>query len=384
MEGFPMLPVHFSADCSPDALRSLVGRACADPSTGGVMLLCASEKAPDPETHAAVLKEAAIPVFGGFFPEILHQGNRYRNGCLAIEIPNAVQLLCFPNLSVGGQQLEQTLAKWQVQVENRMLFAFMDGFSPHISNFRDALYNRFGLRANIVGAGTGCLSDPDRPTVLSSEPTGGLLRQAAVCAMVRLDAAIGISHGWVPCSEALRVTESKGNRIVSLNWQPAAQVYRKYLALDGSSCSDLSSQVLQAHPFGIARISDELVVRDPISADGDDSMLCIGDIPQGSFVYILSGTSGNLIQGARHAREQAESRFLEAHPESSPDFVLLFDCISRALYMGDRFEDELAALRAADPLSGALTVGEFANTGHSFLEFYNKTTLLTLISAEDC
>lgn len=378
-----MFPIHFSPDCTPEAMKQALEKLSATPGTGGVLLLCASEEPPDTAGITACLHSSPAPVFGGFFPELLHLGARHRNGILAVSLPGPLEMLFFPDLSVGRPRLEQTLADWQRHSAKRMLLVFLDGFSPYVADLRDALYNRFGLRTRIIGAGTGCLTAPDRPTVLTSKMPAGLCGQAAVCAMVDLDVSIGLAHGWIPCSNALRVTKSHEHRIVSLNWQPAAQVYCQVLSVDPATFAASAPRILQAHPFGIARISDDLVVRDPLSIGDDGSILCIGDIPQGSFVYILSATAHNLVIGAKQAYEQASSSFTEAHPGKQPDVTLLFDCISRALYLGSQYADELAAVEDNGRAIGALSVGEMASFGLSFLEFYNKTTLITMISAED-
>jgi len=57
--------------------------------------------------------------------------------------------------------------------------------------------------------------------------------------------------------------------------------------------------------------------------------------------------------------------------------TLVFDCISRALFLQDHFAQELAAVaQGQSPLFGALTIGEIANSGRSYLEFFNKTTVV--------
>ena len=59
-------------------------------------------------------------------------------------------------------------------------------------------------------------------------------------------------------------------------------------------------------------------------------------------------------------------------------FLLLFDCISRATLMGDRFREELRAIRKAAgprlPILGALTFGEIGAAG-DVPQLHNKTTV---------
>jgi hypothetical protein len=46
----------------------------------------------------------------------------------------------------------------------------------------------------------------------------------------------------------------------------------------------------------------------------------------------------------------------------------------------DRFGEEIEAVyRESTPLVGALTIGEIANSGRDYLEFYNKTSVVAVL-----
>lgn len=64
-----------------------------------------------------------------------------------------------------------------------------------------------------------------------------------------------------------------------------------------------------------------------------------------------------------------------------PNFVLLFDCISRYLLMGEDFEKELEKIKEVIgpniPLIGALTFGEVGSYTDVPL-LHNKTTVIVL------
>jgi len=48
--------------------------------------------------------------------------------------------------------------------------------------------------------------------------------------------------------------------------------------------------------------------------------------------------------------------------------------------LGDRFVDELnAVFNKMCSLFGALIIGEFANSGKDYLEFYNKTSVVVVL-----
>ncbi|WP_459939537.1 hypothetical protein [Desulfonatronum parangueonense] len=53
--------------------------------------------------------------------------------------------------------------------------------------------------------------------------------------------------------------------------------------------------------------------------------------------------------------------------------------MSRVLFLEHNFDKELAAVEREMPLVGALTLGEIANTGDAYLEFYNKTSVVGIL-----
>ena len=56
------------------------------------------------------------------------------------------------------------------------------------------------------------------------------------------------------------------------------------------------------------------------------------------------------------------------------------DCISRVLFLEGDFDLEMKAARIPDlPMVGVLSIGEIANSGQDYLEFYNKTAVVALV-----
>ena len=71
-------------------------------------------------------------------------------------------------------------------------------------------------------------------------------------------------------------------------------------------------------------------------------------------------------------------------PDAPPVLGLLFDCISRTLFLQDRFHEEVDNIRNAlppgVPLAGCLSLGEIADAGNTCLEFFNKTIVLGVLT----
>jgi hypothetical protein len=100
----------------------------------------------------------------------------------------------------------------------------------------------------------------------------------------------------------------------------------------------------------------------------------VGEVPAESYVDILSGSLDSLVVASNKARRLAE----EAYASSMSDRLIVFiDCVSRVLYLQEDFDQELdAVFNKGDRMVGALTLGEIANSGRDYLEFYNKTSVV--------
>lgn len=129
----------------------------------------------------------------------------------------------------------------------------------------------------------------------------------------------------------------------------------------------------KSYPFGIAKLDAESIVRNPLLTGEDSSLICVGAITEGSFVDILTGDKSSLITAARHA-------LISAKESCNSKTILFMDCISRVLFLDNDFKYELNAVNDENiPLIGALTLGEIANSGKDYLEFYNKTAVIGIL-----
>jgi len=116
-----------------------------------------------------------------------------------------------------------------------------------------------------------------------------------------------------------------------------------------------------------------MIVRDPIITQ-NNSLVCVGDVTENVFVSILKGKDENLINSAKKANEEAKESV------DFDSFTLFIDCISRVLFLNDKFTDELEQVYDKNIITfGALTLGEIANNKSHYLEFYNKTAVVAKI-----
>lgn len=373
--------INLDREGTVDRLSYLLKQAEDDENTSGILILACDANGFTCEKVDEVLKQCKKTVFGGIFPQILFDKEIIKKGTIVVGIRKPVSTAVIKSIGDVSTDLDAIIERTfeQQSFENKTMFVFVDGLSQHVSALIESMFNFWGLLPNYIGGGAGSLTFERRPCVFTGE---GLLEDAAVLALTDIRSGVGVAHGWKPVSGPLKVTEAERNTIISLNWRPAFEVYREVVErISGKSFDDNDFfQLAKGFPFGIVKMAEEMVVRDPISLD-DNRLICIGEVPLNSFVYILRGDKNSLINGVSKAYQFAEASFREAvsEKEEKKPITFFIDCISRVLFLQSDFNEELEMVYAGYPLLGALTIGEIANTGKDYLEFYNKTSVIGLL-----
>ncbi|HPW59161.1 MAG TPA: FIST N-terminal domain-containing protein [Candidatus Rifleibacterium sp.] len=367
-----------------EGLCKTIEVTCRQQNPGGLMILAGDANDFSADAMAGLLKKFGVPVFGGIFPQIIFDGKNYEKGCVVVSTQAVPEVICVKNLGDPNAAYEEQLApfadKWgQPGKSNDETFiVFVDGLSCGISSLIQDMFYCFGLQRNYIGGGAGSLSLQQKPCLITPE---GLLQDAAVIARLPLPCGTGVAHGWESISEGLKVTEAEGNVLQTLDWRPAFEVYRELVeAHSGLKFSESNFfEIAKSYPFGITRLDTEVIVRDPLMKNASNGLVCVGAIPPGSFVRLLHGRPESLIEAATRTRLLAES---SAHGNIVSGNAFIIDCISRALFLGTRIEEELQAAGGKHSLFGALTLGEIANSGQDYLEFFNKTTVIGIFDDE--
>lgn len=324
-----------------------------------------------------LLAGMTTPILGGIFPAISRNDERHEQGAVLLgleEEPDVARIVGMSDPECDyEQQLMTQLDHWRLVHTEGTLVVLVDGLASRISALVESLFFVFGLENNFVGGGAGSLSFEQKPCIISSR---GLEADVALVLKLPRVSSIGVTHGWTPISDALEVTEADRNVVKSLNWQPAFEAYKRLV--DAHSPAPITREeffeIAKSYPLGLQKLHGEMVVRDPLLVQNEHELVCVGEVPKGSFVRILNGDSASLLQAARQARELVSDGDSDDNHQ-----LLLFDCISRALFLGPDIGQELKELNQGETSVGAFTLGEIANSGMEYLEFLNKTTVLARI-----
>lgn len=366
---------------SLDNLTQALARVATQPEIKSVLLLGCDENGWSAEDLDPLLMVAPVPVFGALFPQVIHQQMNYSQGAVLVGLPCEPEWIVVEGLSNEQADFDAVLAPvaddWVAEANSHTLMVLVDGLATRIAALIESLFFNFGLEQNMIGGGAGSLSFEQKPCLITPQ---GVKVDAALLVKMPWISGVGVAHGWQPISDTLKVTESSRNRVRSLDWQPAFSAYRTLVEAHGDQRfgEDNFFDIAKSYPLGISKLDTEMVVRDPLMTSPESELVCVGEVPEGCFVKVLNGTPESLIAAAAQARSTAESAFQASGRQ--PQATFFIDCISRVLFMGDRITQEFAQVADGLPLFGALTLGEIANTGQDYLEFYNKTAVVGLLA----
>jgi hypothetical protein len=340
--------------------------------TKSILFLMADEdQFPDDQLNP-LLRRIKKPLIGGIFPELIFNGEVKETGVLLISLPFELRTQVF-DLSGNSDEFLSQLEKIQHNSMNPLssLFVFVDAMSQNKENFMEALFNFFGMSTSYIGGGAGSLSFENLPCIINNQ---GIHTNSAVIGWGNKPISLGVAHGWHSFSGVLKITETQGNIVKSINWRPAFEVYKKIVEEHSgmSLTSDNFSELAKSYPLGIEKLDTEMIVRDPFKLC-PQGLHFVDVIHEGEYVKVLHGDIESLIEGASKAKVLALSKSDE---NMDQDSLFCIDCISRVLFMKEFYTKELETVAKNKHVSGVLTIGEIANEGDSFLEIYNKTIVL--------
>ncbi|HVL78315.1 MAG TPA: FIST N-terminal domain-containing protein [Sphingomicrobium sp.] len=250
--------------------------------------------------------------------------------------------------------------------------------SDALAGFADALTDALTVETagdyQFFGGGAGDNASFERTTVFCGTQ---VLSDAAVALEIlsHKPLGIGVSHGWEPGSQPLRVTEARGLTLISLNGLPALEAFEEHADAQGQKF-DRSSPI----PFFLQNILGIETpgghrLRVPLIVHDDGSIHCAAEVPQGSIVRIMKSSHASAAEAAARATEAA----VLAIGDHQPQAALFFDCVATRLRCGDQFVNEVAAVRERigdAPLVGCNTHGQIARADGQFEGFHNCTAVV--------
>ncbi len=367
------MDISFYPTLSVEQLADELATRSNNNNVKSIMLLSANTT--DAETLTPILKEVSKPIFGGIFPGLIYFEEKFEKGYIIVSVTSNTELVVLENISSSNSNFEDILLQNVPKfAKTKTMFVYVDGLSRKINSLIESLFAIFGLEFNYIGGGAGSLSLQQMPCIFTNK---GVLEDATVLVGIEKESGIGVKHGWHSIAGPYKVTEAEGTEIKKLDYLPAFDIYKK--TVDEHSGKSITEDnffdIAKAYPFGISKVDAERIVRDPLTVSPTKSLVCVGEVETGAFVNILTGNKDTLVGAASEATLQARQN----KPSETVESFFFVDCISRVLFLESEFNSEITAVFSQNrkvPLFGILSLGEIANSGGDYLEFYNKTSVV--------
>jgi len=195
-----------------------------------------------------------------------------------------------------------------------------------------------------------------------------------------LTVSSGSSSGWEEFGMEYVVTRSEGNVVYEIDNQPALQLYKRYL---GEYTETLPKKA-RRFPLSITEEGVEQErVRSVSSIDEESqSLIFIGDVPQGSRARLMRSNMEGLVASSKTAAEKI------ALVNRQDALGLVVSCACRTMVLKQHTDKELKAakehLGSNVRLAGFYAYGEFApsDDGSEACAFHNQSMMLTVIYEE--
>lgn len=343
-----------------------------------LMVLLAEHSANDVEGMIQFFNERKVTFFGGLFPGLIHGKDRLEEGCIVKKFQTFTKPILVRGISSG--ELIGFDAVQKIESEKRLTaFTLVDGLTSNINYFLDSLNNHIGNYVKFLGGGAGSLTLKQQPCLFTNE---GFFEDAAIVSVVQKKTRLGVRHGWQKLEGPMIATKAEGNVIQQLNWQNAFDVYKSIVEKDAGIAftDDNFFDLAKSYPFGMFRENLEDIVRDPITTNEEGHLICVGEVPANTVLYILKGETANLIDAAGQAIIDCKGK---ENGQFKADDTFIIDCISRTLFLEDDFTKELEAVHNQINIKteeevphGILSLGEISSFGKGLLEFFNKTIVV--------
>lgn len=343
-----------------------------------VFIMIAEKNIPDINYIIKKLNEKSICFYGGIFPGVIYGSDKFDCGTILSVVPIKEKPILIKGLD--GEKFKipfQELNMCRNKTFNYTAMIIVDGLTSNIALFLSKVFDSCANMVNYIGGGAGSLTLKQNPCVFTAE---GIFQDAAIITLIPLQSNLGVSHGWKRIMGPIVATKTKKNIIVELNWENAFEVYKKTVEEDSGKKITKSNffDIAKGYPFGIYKESMEDIVRDPIAVNDNGELICVGEVHENTVLNILKGKNDLLINAAGKAAENCK---IDELKDINNAFVI--DCISRVLFLGDSFSDELKAVKDKLPSIinpvGILTLGEISSYGAGYLEFFNKTTVVGVL-----
>ncbi len=348
----------------------------------GILALVAET---DRETAIPLLQSLCgsfnVPLLGAVFPAVLDATGFHGNGCIVLRF----DVMPFAGLYDLPASSQASFAKAVQHVANEVseqldqphastLFMIFDAMVANVATILDDLYLRLADRVRYMGVNAGSETFQPMPCLFDNTRVA---QNSLLVMLLKNHPGAVVEHCYLAPERMISATSTEGNRIITIDWRPAFEVYREAVEAEYGVKVDRENfyQLAVHFPFGIIRANNEIIVRMPVALQDDGSVFCVGEVPPNALLTLLKAPEVNSVQTVDKLIDGLRDLY---GPVSGLD-ILTFYCAGRRIHLGDRALNELRELHArsgAATIAGALSLGEIGHSMQWGYPFFHNGALV--------
>ncbi len=195
----------------------------------------------------------------------------------------------------------------------------------------------------------------------------------------RMSIGVGNRHGWKPLGRPRDINRTKGNIIYLIDEQAAVKIYDDYFGNEALSLRTTArSPISVLYPLGIYLSGEkEYLLRNVIAVQNNGSLLCQGEVPEGTEAHIMINNKDACVQAAKEAALEAQKQLGERGAVA----VLVIESFTRLKFLGRSAFKEIEAIKEVfgndTPVAGMYVHGEIYPSGvfneKNIIHFQNES-----------
>ncbi|MEI8084882.1 MAG: FIST C-terminal domain-containing protein [Paludibacter sp.] len=342
-------------------------------SVQSVLILMAEENNCKHEVIEPIIKKCTKTIIGGIFPQVIFESQLQSTGIVFVPLAFKLDALSFDfnqSMEICTSEMNDFVSK--IPDGEKTLYLFVDAFGEKKDIYIDCIFNFFGTSVKYIGGCCGSITFKSCPCVITND---GILENAGIFAVSQEPITLGVAHGWKAISDPFKVTTVESNKISSLNWEPAYEVYKK--TVEQHSGQKLENkefyEIAKSYPLGIVKIDGDYSIRQILSANQVE-LICSDRVELLEYVSVMYADKNDLLFAADEAMNMISDNSEKNNKDE--DIIFCVDCIARKLFLDTEFSKELDIFNELAPVYGVISLGEIANHGNEILEVYNNTIAL--------
>jgi hypothetical protein len=373
--------LYFSEQIKTDKIEKIIaGWKQKAPQTGVLAFLPEADKENIPIIQN-IFKKENIPLAGAVFPEIIINNQFKKNGIILLGFSEMPWFQFFGPFAESPEILQEQVKNLSDAAGSQIrgnvettLFMIFDSMIPNIGTILDELYLGLADRVHYMGVNAGSETFKSIPCLFDNS---SIIQNGLLALLLKNHPGAILEHGYRAPAQMISATVTHGNRIISIDWKPAFEVYQEMAKTHYNVIINKENFYQNGvhFPFGILRANGEIVVRIPVALEDDGSLFCVGEVPANSVLTLLSAPEIDIEKTIKTIAEGLQEMGGPGENKS----LLTFYCAGRRHHIGKTSVEELNKLKQetnVNKIFGALSLGEIGATLKGGYPLFHNATLV--------